>query len=115
MFDVRCQIIAHFENALNTLNAFMLASRGFEIEFSTQTIACHFRDAQHLRAVMEQELGNARSLGCVFLASYDLLARPETHVHLAVDTTRMIRRRRKIFLAAAELKQIKELMFELLG
>src|ERR1039457_958899 len=70
--------------------------------------------AQGVPAGLE-ELRHAADFVQILVAPHDLLARAQAHAHLAVDAAGVLGRGRQILLAAAYLKQVQELRFELLG
>src|SRR5215472_12551163 len=113
--NVANQIVSKPQDFLDSLQALVLSRCFLEIHLLAQAVAGSAGRADHCRAVSGQEFPHSLHFAQVLLASDDLLARPQAHVHFAVDAAGMLRARLQVFLAAADLEQIQALVLEQLG
>ena len=93
----------------------MLPRRLLEIHLFAQAVARCGDGLNHRLAIVRQKIGHAIHFSPILFRADNLLAGAQAHVHFAVNATRMLRTRRQVFLAAADLKQVQQLRFELFG
>jgi hypothetical protein len=86
----------------------------FEVELLARTVAqeCGSFEVLFPRVARSR---HARCLRRILFRRQSLLARSQATLHFAVDAAGMIGRGFEVLLAAAQLKQIQQLRFELIG
>src|SRR5260370_2191916 len=110
--DIADQIVAQPQYFSNALHPLVLPRSLFKIHLGAQPIACRRGNADQCSSVASQKFAHSIHFAPVFLNTDDLLARPQAHIHFPVNAARMLRTRLEIFLAAAALEKIQELIFE---
>ena len=110
--DVAHQIVALRQHLLDALQALVLPRGFFEIHLLAQPVARGGVTLHQSRAVARQKFLHAINFAPILFAAHRLLARPQAHVHLAVNAAGMLRARLQIFLAAPDLEKVQELILE---
>lgn len=114
-FDGRGQFIAGFEDLFDAEAAGVLTLGLFEVEVLGEAVAGGGGGFEERGALGGEEVDEAVGFGAVFVGGDGLLAGAEALHHLAVDAAGVVWSGREVFLAAADLEEVEEVVVELFG
>lgn len=109
------EIVAEFEELLDTLDAGVVALGVFEVEIAGGAVAGGTNGSQERFAGGVDELREAGDFGAVFSGGHDFLARAKTASHFAVNAPGVVGVGSEVFLAAPDLEEVEHLGFETFG